>query len=105
MHKITRFEESRGEVFVNIEINDDLGMYNYGRWLTPQQAEQVKAEFAEKRESVSKYAARKTSVLGKWATASLAEARRCKQADIAAYEREQPIELKPIKEEPLETKR
>ncbi len=94
-YKITRFEESRGEVFVNIEVHDDLGMYNYGRWLSPELAEQVKKDFAAKKESATKYASRKTTPLGQWAVAKLPEARQCKLADIQAVEKikleEEPI--------------
>ena len=36
--KISRFEVHPNEVFVNIEVNDDLGFYNFGRWLSPAEA-------------------------------------------------------------------
>ncbi len=74
------------EVFVNIEINDDLGFYSFGRWLSPEDAEAVREDFAAEKMSEKAYMGRKTSVLNTWAESKLAEARACKLADIEASE-------------------
>ena len=85
--KISRFEVFPDEVFVNIEVNDDLGFYNFGRWLSPKDAEEVKADMATKKVSATTYMTRKTSVLNSWANSKLAEARVCKLEDIEAGKR------------------
>ena len=92
--KISRFEVFPDEVFVNIEINDDLGFYNFGRWLSPEEANQVKADMQTKKVSEKVYMSRKTSALETWANSKLAEARQCKLADIEASNKIE--ELTPI---------
>lgn len=41
-YEITRLEDEGNEIFINIEVNDDLGFYNIGRWLTPAQIQSYK---------------------------------------------------------------
>lgn len=81
-HKITRFEAFPTEVFVNIEITDDLGFYNYGRWLSPEDAELLKKEMSDKKFTEKQDLEAKTATkLTAWAASKLTDARSCIEAD------------------------
>ncbi len=82
-YKITRFEEVDDRIFVNIEVNDDLGMYNYGRWMAREEADLIKKEYATSKKTREKYMQEK-SILKTWAENRLEDARTHKLADIEA---------------------
>ena len=66
-HKVSRLEIFSGEIFFNMEINDDLGFYNFGKWLNSEEQALVREDEAHINAIAESY---------------LAEARANKEADL-----------------------
>ena len=50
--KLTRIEKSKNskgydEIFINIEVSDELGMYNFGKWLTDDEFCDLQDDYAD----------------------------------------------------------
>ena len=71
MHKVNRLEIFSGEVFFNMEINDELGFYNFGKWLNAEECILVREDDANINAIAESY---------------LAEARANKEADLQAQQ-------------------
>lgn len=70
-HKVNRLEIFSGEVFFNMEINDDLGFYNFGKWINEEECALVRED---------------ENNINAIAEGYLAEARVNKEADLQAQQ-------------------
>ena len=68
-YEVNRLEIFSGEVFFNMEINDDLGFYNFGKWLNAEECILVREDEAN---------------INAIAEGYLVEARTNKEADLQA---------------------
>ncbi len=82
MWRITRYEESKGEIFVNIEIEDELGMYNFGRWLPNDIVQDIQEDFTNTGKSIEAYIVNEEGLLYKWAESKLEQAKMLKLQEI-----------------------
>ena len=51
-HTITRLEKNKNregvdEIFIDLQITDDLGTYNFGKWLTQEQFDAIKFDLGD----------------------------------------------------------
>ena len=91
MYEITRVEkgknrEGKDEVFIAMEVTDELGKYNYGHWLTPAE---LKSYLADEDN---------ISIISTIADSHVVKAKNNYQASLAAIEAEQLAAKESLKE-------